>query len=349
MPKKPLLFILFSAALFGLSPPLAKLLVEDISPVALAGLLYLGSFAGLTIYRVGRKASRSAPEKNAPLEKKDLPWLFGAILSGGILGPISLMFGLQFISGFSASLLLNLEGLTTALIAMLIFKEYTGTRFWLALTCMTLAGIILSWDPELGRFTLKGPLLVTAAMMFWGLDNNLTCKISDKNPIQITQIKGFFAGTTSLLLAILLRMKIPIESVLILALLLGSFSYGLSLVLFIKALKGLGSSRTGAFFSLAPFVGAVFSLVVLKEWLGWVMFPAAGLMIIGVYLIWVERHSHRHFHSRQRHAHTHSHDDGHHLHPHSEKVEEPHTHEHTHHEIEHIHGHWPDTHHRHKH
>jgi drug/metabolite transporter (DMT)-like permease len=259
------------------------------------------------------------------------------------------MMGLRFVSGFSASLLLNLEGLATALIAVLLFKENTGKRFWLALTCMTAAGIILSWDPGLGRFTLKGPLLVTAAMVCWGLDNNLTCKISDKDPIQITQIKGFFAGGTCLLLAVLLRMTLPLEISLILALVLGSFSYGLSLVLFIKALKGLGSSRTGAFFSLAPFVGAVFSVIVLREWLGWVMFPAAGLMIVGVYLIWVERHSHLHFHPRLTHAHTHSHDDGHHIHSHPDHVEEPHAHEHTHHEIEHIHVHWPDTHHRHSH
>jgi drug/metabolite transporter (DMT)-like permease len=349
VPRKPLLSILLSASLFGLSPPLAKLLVEDISPVALAGLLYLGSFAGLTIYRVVRRASRFTVKKAAPLETKDIPWLFGAILSGGILGPICLMMGLRFISGFSASLLLNLEGLATALIAVLIFKENTGKRFWLALTCMTLAGVILSWNPELGRFTLKGPLLVTAAMVCWGLDNNLTCNISDKDPIQITQIKGFFAGGTCLFLAVLLKMTIPLEMSLLLALLLGSFSYGLSLVLFIKALKGLGSSRTGAFFSLAPFVGAVFSVIVLREWLGWVMFPAAGLMIIGVYLIWLERHSHRHFHARQTHAHSHSHDDGHHLHSHPARIEEPHAHEHTHHETEHIHGHWPDTHHRHQH
>ncbi len=349
MPKKPLLYILLSASLFGLSPPLAKLLVEEISPVALAGLLYLGSCAGLTIYRVVRRTSGLTAKSTVPLEIKDIPWLSGAILFGGILGPICLMMGLRVVSGFSASLLLNLEGLATAVIAVLLFKENTGKRFWLALTCMTLAGIMLSWNPELGRFTLKGPLLVTAAMVCWGLDNNLTCKISDKDPIQIAQIKGFFAGGTCLFLALLLKMTLPLEMSLVWALVLGSFSYGLSLVLFIKALKGLGSSRTGAFFSLAPFVGAVFSIIVLREWLGWVMFPAAAQMFAGVYLIWVERHSHRHFHPHLTHAHTHSHDDGHHLHSHPDQVEQPHAHEHTHYETEHVHVHWPDTHHRHRH
>jgi drug/metabolite transporter (DMT)-like permease len=349
VPKKPLIFVFLSAALFGLSPPLAKLLVEDVPPVVLAGLLYLGSFLGLSIYRLARKAAASAGEKEAKLDKKDLPWLFGAILFGGILGPISLMYGLRLISGFSASLLLNLEGVATALIAMLIFREHTGARLWLALIFMTLAGVILSWDPELGRFSLNGPLLVTAAMFCWGLDNNLTCKISHKDPVQIAQIKGFFSGSTSLFLAVFLGMTISFKTPLVLALVLGSLSYGLSLVFFIKALKDLGSSRTGAIFSLGPFVGAVFSLIVLKEWLGWAMFPAAGLMIIGVYLIWMERHSHRHFHPSQSHVHVHNHDDGHHLHPHLEITQEPHVHEHSHHDMEHIHAHWPDTHHRHKH
>lgn len=349
MPKKPLIFVILSASLFGLSPPLAKLLVEGIPPVALAGLLYLGSFAGLSIYRLGRKGSRSAQEEGTPLEKKDLPWLTGAIVFGGVLGPIFLMFGLRYISGFSASLLLNMEGLATALIAWIIFKEYTGKRFWMALILMTIAGAFLSWDPNLVRFSLRGPLLVTIAMVCWGLDNNLTCRISHKDPVQIAQIKGLFAGSVSLLLALFIGMSIPIDISLVLALLLGSLSYGLSLVLFIKALRGLGSSRTGAFFSLAPFVGAVFSLIVLREWLGWVMFPATGLMILGVYLIMRERHSHRHFHPRQTHTHPHSHDDGHHFHNHPGHTKEPHAHEHIHHEIEHVHLHWPDADHRHRH
>jgi len=349
MPKRPLIFIIISAALFGLSPPLAKLLVEDIPPVALAGLLYLGSFAGLSIFRWGRSALMTDRKKVAALENKDIPWLAGAILFGGILGPILLMFGLRSISGFSASLLLNLEGLTTALIATVVFREYTGGRFWIALILMTLAGVFLSWDPDMGRFSLEGPLLVTAAMVCWGLDNNLTGHISDKDPVQIAQIKGLFAGSISFLLAVVLGMSIPFDTSLVLALLLGSLSYGLSLVLFIKALQGLGASRTGAFFSLAPFVGAVFSLAILREWLGWVMFPAAGLMILGVCFIWLERHVHRHLHRQQVHTHIHRHDDGHHFHTHPDNTNEPHSHEHTHQHIEHAHLHWPDTHHRHEH
>ena len=350
MDKNPLIFIVISASLFGISPPLAKLLVEDIPPVALAGLLYLGAFAGLSLYSIGKRIIMTDPDKKAaPLERKDLPWLAGAVLVGGIIGPISMMTGLALVSGFSASLLLNLEGLATAMIAIFFFKENAGKRLWPALVCMTIAGILLTWDPSQGKFNIVGPLLIIFAVVCWGMDNNLTRNISHKDPIQIAKIKGFVAGTTSLSLALILGMKISLDLTVAFALLLGSFSYGISLVFFIKALEGLGSSRTGAFFSFAPFIGAITSLIILKEWIGWVMFPAAGFMIIGIWLISSEKHSHYHMHKQITHTHSHVHNDMHHLHKHSGAFHEPHTHEHTHVEIAHTHVHWPDTHHRHEH
>ena len=350
MDKNPLIFIIISASLFGISPPLAKLLVKDIPPVALAGLLYLGAFAGLSFYSIGKRIIMTDPDKKAaPLERKDLPWLAGAVLVGGIIGPISMMTGLALVSGFSASLLLNLEGLATAMIAIFFFKENAGKRLWPALVCMTIAGILLTWDPSQGKFNIVGPLLIIFAVVCWGMDNNLTRNISHKDPIQIAKIKGFVAGTTSLSLALILGMKISLDLTVAFALLLGSFSYGISLVFFIKALEGLGSSRTGAFFSLAPFIGAITSLIILKEWIGWVMFPAAGFMIIGIWLISSEKHSHYHIHKQITHTHSHVHNDMHHLHKHSGAFHEPHTHEHTHVEIAHTHVHWPDTHHRHEH
>jgi drug/metabolite transporter (DMT)-like permease len=350
MDKTPLIFIIVSASLFGISPPLAKLLIKDISPVALAGLLYLGAFAGLSLYSVGIRKRTTDPNKKAvPLEMKDLPWLAGATLTGGIIGPISMMMGLALVSGFSASLLLNLEGLSTAMIAVFLFKENAGKRLWLGLVCMTIAGVFLTWDPDQSKFSIVGPLLIIFAMVCWGIDNNLTCKISDKDPIQITKIKSFVAGTISLSIALILGMKMSLNITIAFALLLGSLSYGVSLVFFIKALKGLGSSRTGAFFSFAPFIGAIASLIILREWIGWVMFPAAGFMIIGVWLIGSERHSHIHLHKTVTHTHSHNHSDMHHLHGHSGTLHEPHTHEHNHTEIIHSHVHWPDTHHRHEH
>lgn len=350
MDKSPLIFIIISASLFGISPPLAKLLVKDIPPVALAGLLYLGAFVGLSLYSVARRRKTSTPDKMAaPLERKDFPWLAGAVLTGGIIGPISMMMGLTRISGFSASLLLNLEGLATAMIAVIFFKENAGKRLWLALVCMTIAGVFLTWDPGGSKFSIVGPLLLIFAMVCWGIDNNLTRNISDKDPIQIAKIKGFVAGIISLSLALILGMKIPLDLMIVFALLLGSFSYGVSLVFFIKALEGLGSSRTGVFFSFAPFIGAIASLIILREWIGWVMYPAAGFMIIGVWLIGSERHSHIHHHKTVTHTHSHNHSDMHHLHEHSGTFHEPHIHEHTHIELVHTHVHWPDTHHRHEH
>jgi drug/metabolite transporter (DMT)-like permease len=348
--KRPLIFITISAALFGISPPLAKLLVKDIPPAALAGLLYLGAFIGLSIYSIGRREKTADHCKTAaPLERKDFPWLAGALITGGVIGPISLMKGLTLVSGFSASLLLNLEGLATSVIAVSFFKEHGGKRLWLALGCMAAAGAFLTWDPGQGKFNMAGPLLILLAMVCWGIDNNLTGMISDKDPIRIAKIKGFVAGTISLTIALTLGLKISLDLTILFALLLGSFSYGVSLVLFIKALKELGSSRVGVFFSIAPFVGAVASLIILREWIGWVMYPAAGFMLIGVWLIVSERHSHFHFHKAVIHIHSHNHHDMHHLHEHPEAYREPHTHEHTHPESAHMHVHWPDTHHRHVH
>jgi len=348
--RRPLTFIMISASLFGVGLPLAKLLVRDIPPVALAGLLYLGAFVGLFLFSIGRKKKTTASHSTvAPLERRDLPWLAGAVLTGGVLAPIMLMTGLSLVSGFSASLLSNLEGVATAMIAVLIFKENAGRRLWLALVCMTVAGIFLTWDPARAEFTILGPLLIVSAMVCWGIDNNLTRSIADKDPIQITMIKSLAGGTTSLSLALILGLRMPPGYAIALALLLGSFSYGISLVFFIKALQGLGSFRTGAFFSLSPFIGAMASLIIFREWIGWVRFPAVGLMILGVWIIYNERHSHVHLHAAVTHVHLHSHSDAHHLHRHSEAVREPHTHEHTHFEWAHAHVHWPDTHHRHEH
>jgi drug/metabolite transporter (DMT)-like permease len=346
--RKPIVYILISASLFGLSSPLAKLLLKDISPVMLAGLLYLGAFLGLFLYSLVTKKDIAAG-KAAKLTVRDLPWLTGAIIAGGVIAPISQMVGLNLISGFSTSLLLNLEGAATAVIAVFFFRENAGKRLWLALLCMTAAGILLSWSPGQSKFSIAGPLLILLAVVCWGIDNNLTRQISDKNPIQITYLKGLIGGVISVSTALLLGKTVALDFTLLLALLLGAFSYGISLVFFIKALAGLGSSRTGAFFSLGPFVGAVASIILLREWIGWVMFPALLLMGLGVWLIGSEKHEHTHAHLAVTHVHMHRHDDMHHLHKHPAGTPEPHSHEHAHAELRHSHAHWPDTQHRHQH
>jgi drug/metabolite transporter (DMT)-like permease len=348
--RRPIIYVILSAILFGLSAPFAKLLLGDIPGVMLAGLLYLGAFIGLVSYSLlSVKIKGLGQTKADPLEKKDLPWLIGAILAGGVAAPISLMLGLNLISGFSASLLLNLEGICTAIIAVIIFRENAGRNLWLALICMTAAGIMISWDPAQSRFNILGPLLIVLATFCWGIDNNLTRQISEKSPVQITWIKGLVAGLISLSIALILGNRLSFSLNILYALILGAFSYGISLVLFIQALKGLGSSRTGTFFSMGPFIGALVSLLIFRNQTHWLMIPAFLFMALGVWLIVAERHSHAHVHAAVTHNHPHTHNDLHHLHTHPQPVKGGHTHEHVHTELRHIHAHWPDTTHRHSH
>jgi drug/metabolite transporter (DMT)-like permease len=355
MRERPVVAVILSALFFGLSAPLCKLLLKGLSPVVLAGFLYLGAFFALVLYssargsRSRKNAPNSAGTIDPPLNKRDLPWLAGAVLAGGIVGPISLMAGLARTTGFSASLLLNLEGAATALIAVVVFQEQAGRKLWLALGCMTLAGVFTAWDPARSRFSPEGPLFILLAMACWGLDNNLTRNISEKDPVQIAKVKGLLAGAASLGLALALGREVPLDRRAVLALLVGAAGYGASLVLFIKALKGLGAFRTGALFSLAPFIGGVGSLVILRETPEWFMLPAAVFMALGVAIIIREKHGHRHRHLRMVHDHMHVHDDIHHAHVHSDEPRGPHRHEHAHEEMDHVHVHWPDTHHRHGH
>lgn len=341
MEARPLLYVIISTALFGISPPVAKVLLEDLDPVAMAGLLYLGAFIGLTIVSMMRPSRSSAP-----LERKDAPWLAGAIMTGGVLAPVALMSGLTMVSGLAGSLLTNLEGVATALIAVLVFREHAGKRLWVALAAMTAAGVLLSWDPSGGTVDPMGPLLIVFAMICWGIDNNLTRQISGKDPVRIAQLKGLIAGSFSLSVAALLGVRLSLTPPLFFALLLGALSYGISLVLFIKALEGLGSSRTGAFFSLGPFVGAFVAVLFLGDPLTPPFIAAAALMALGVYVLLAERHSHTHRHERMTHTHVHEHD-VHHRHGHD--GEGAHSHEHVHEAMVHSHVHWPDEHHRHGH
>ncbi len=350
MNRDSITYIILSAFLFGISTPFAKLLVKEQPPIVLAGLLYLGAFFGLSLYLFKKnKITIKQDEKSPPLENKDIPWLIGAIVSGGILGPIFLMTGLTQISGFAASLLLNLEGTMTVVIAVLFFKENSSKNLWFALISMTIAGTLLSWDTSQNKFNFLGFLLIVIANICWGIDNNLTNQIFDKDAVQIATIKGLVAGTSSLIISQIFGIKIIIDMKILFALILGAFSYGLSLVFFIKALSGLGSSRTGLLFGLSPFIGALFSIIILKESISFNIFPAILFMIFGLWFLKTEKHSHMHIHEPITHTHLHAHNDLHHLHQHSEKIIEPHIHKHTHTKLNHNHKHFPDIHHRHRH
>jgi drug/metabolite transporter (DMT)-like permease len=338
---------LLAAVLFGASTPFAKVLVGEMRPVLLAGLLYLGSGLGLsTLYMARRRAATT----EAPLTRADLPWLAGAVLFGGVLGPVLLMLGLSTTPGSTASLLLNLEGVFTALLAWFAFRENFDRRIALGMALIVAGGVVLSWQGEGGLGLPIGSLLVAGACLCWGIDNNLTQKVSAGDPIQVAAIKGGVAGSVNLAVALSLGAALPALPALGGALLVGFLGYGVSLVLFVLSLRHIGTARTGAYFSLAPFVGAGVALALLREPVGPRFFAAAALMGLGVWLHLTERHEHEHHHERLVHTHRHVHDEHHqHEHPPGMDPTEPHTHEHVHQPMTHSHPHYPDIHHRHGH
>ena len=340
---------LASAGLFGVSAPLAKLLLgEGVSPWMLAGLLYLASGFGLLIWRLGSSAL-GVPRHEAPLRRADLPWLAAVVVSGGAIGPVLLMYGLAQTSASSASLLLNLESLATMAIAWIAFRENVDRRLLIGAAAILLGGVVLAWSGEAGGFGL-GSLAIVGACVAWGVDNNLTRKLSSADPIQITMIKGLAAGSVNLTIAIAGGSMIPGVEMIGAAALIGFFGYGVSLVFFVIGLRHLGAARTGAYFSTAPFIGAVASILLFDEPLTPQLLAAGALMAVGLYLHLTEAHDHEHDHPEIEHEHRHVHD-LHHQHPHADGVSlhEPHSHRHSHASLRHSHPHFPDLHHRHPH
>lgn len=341
---------LVSAVLFGAATPLAKLLLENIAPLALAGILYLGSAAGLFLWLGWRGVrGRSLQPLALGLARPDLPWLICAIASGGVVAPVLLLEGLTRTPASVASLLLNLEAVFTAVLAWMVFREHTDRRIVLGMGLLVAAGAVLGWSgpPETG-FSW-GPLAVAGACLCWGIDNNLTRRISGGNPIAIAAWKGLIAGSVNGLLAGL-STPLPAWDVAAAAAVLGTFSYGVSLVLFVVSLARLGSARTGAYFSASSLFGAALSLVLLDEAPGLLFWIGAGLTAAGLWLHASERHAHPHSHDSLAHTHHHAHE-AHHQHPHDGSGDETgsHRHFHVHEPLTHSHPHYPDLHHRHRH
>ena len=342
MRHRAIAYASLSALLFGASTPFAKLLVGAMAPLALAGLLYLGSGIGLAIWFAFRRAPIN-------LAARDLPWLGAAIVAGGIVGPALLMQGLARTDGSSASLLLNLEVVFTAVMAWVVFRENVDRRVFIGFLAIAAGGLVLSWDHAPRAENASGPLLIAGACLAWALDNNLTRRISGGDAVAIASLKGLVAGTVNLTLALALGAYLPAPGAILLGALLGLVGYGASLVLFILALRDLGTARTGAYFAVAPFYGAALALVLLDEQTGPAFWAAAGLMAVGVWLHLTERHEHDHVHEPITHAHEHTHD-AHHQHEHpGGDAREPHSHTHQHRAIRHRHPHYPDLHHRHEH
>ena len=338
---------LVSAILFGASTPFAKQLLNGVSPQLLAGLLYLGSGAGLIFARI----IRDRGWRHSSLLPHELPWLIGSIIFGGIIAPTLLMVGLVSTEASSASLLLNLETVFTAILAWLAFKENTNRRIVIGMLFIIAGGAVLSW-PHGHKVQLEwlGPFAIAGACFCWAIDNNLTRRVSGSDALYIAGSKGLVAGIVNTSLAFALGATFPSWLMMNSAFVLGFFSYGISLVLFVLALRGLGTSRTSAYFSTAPFIGAFIAIMFFHEPAPGFFWISAVLMGIGVLLHLTEQHDHRHTHESLFHNHRHVHDD-HHQHEHDFPWDgkEPHSHAHQHEEIIHSHPHYPDIHHRHKH
>lgn len=338
---------LAAALLFGAAAPLAKLLLDQVSPWLLAALLYLGSGLGLALLRALSGAQR------VRLPPGEWRWLAGAVVAGGVAGPVLLMLGLARLPASQASLLLNAEAVLTAVLAWVVFRENVDRRVALGMLCIVAGGVALAWPGSgQGPVPWAPMLLVVGACLAWAIDNNLTRKVSLADASWIAMVKGLAAGSTNLVLALALGATWPAAPLVASAALLGLFSYGLSLVLFVIGLRQLGTARTGAYFSVAPFFGTLLAISLLGEPVTWPLGVAAVLMAVGVWLHLTERHEHLHTHEVLEHAHEHVHDgDAHHDHEHVPPVAPGtrHSHPHRHAPLVHAHPHYPDAHHRHGH
>lgn len=333
-----------AALLFGAGTPLAKLLLGATDPWLLAGLLYIGSGLGLAAWRAVRRVPA------APLAPGEGRWLAGAILAGGVVAPVLLMHGLTRMPASGASLLLNAEGVFTALIAWFAFRENVDRRVALGMLLIVTGAVLLAWPGEARFGALWPALAVLAACLAWAVDNNLTRHVSLTDATWIAAVKGLAAGLVNLALACLLGAVPPPLPFVLGAMALGLLAYGTSLALFVVGLRHLGTARTGAYFSVAPFVGALLALPLLGEPYTWQLALAGQLMGLGVWLHLSERHAHAHDHAALEHDHWHSHD-AHHQHGHDHPLAPgtPHRHPHRHEPLIHRHPHYPDAHHRHGH
>jgi drug/metabolite transporter (DMT)-like permease len=334
---------LLAALFFGASAPLSKLLLGEVSPVLMAAFLYLGSGTGISLVKLSQRI-RSSP-KEARIRRPDVGWLAGAIIAGGIIAPIILMVSLQYTAASTASLLLNFEGVATTLIALFFFRESISRQAFAAIIAITFASIFLSTNPQASNFRFSlGALGVLLACTMWGLDNNFTRNISAKDPLTIVAWKGLVAGTFSLFLSLFLGQQLPALRSILGILLLGFISYGLSTMLFIYSMRGLGASRTSALYGTAPLAGVILSILIFHDPITWSFVVAAILMVAGALILSGEEHAHFHIHMPVVHEHRHTHDE---FHGHDE-ANVTHSHEHEHPRTEHEHGHMPDIHHRHE-
>jgi drug/metabolite transporter (DMT)-like permease len=334
---------LSAAALFGASAPLSKLLLPDLGPLLMAGLLYLGAGVGLSLYRLFRPRHREAR-----LGRRDVAVLAAITATGGVLGPVLMLVGLGRVSGLAGSLMLNLEAPFTMLLAVLLFREHLGRRALAGALLVVAGGLFLSWRPGDLHADPIGIAAIAGACLCWSVDNNLTQRLSLRDPAAVVQWKTLGAAVCTLAISAAVQPGLPPAGVAAAAALLGSLSYGASILLDMYALRMLGAAREAAFFATAPFIGALLAVPLLRDSFGAGEVAAALLMSCGVVVLVRERHSHVHTHEPTDHEHMHVHDE-HHRHEHDGPVVEPHSHAHRHEPLTHEHPHLPDLHHRHRH
>lgn len=343
--SRAVLYGLLAALLFGFSTPASKLLLQHTSPVVLAALLYLGAGIALSLARIKRVRS-----VEAPLRRNDLPVLGLMIAAGGVAGPLLLLTGLERLSGVAGSLLLNLEMPLTVILAVLFFREHVGRKEAAAIFVIAVGAACLGLQPGEtdARADGWGIAAVVGAGLAWAVDNNLTARLSLRDPVAVTQVKTLGAGICSSIGAFVLGETWPPLGVSVAALSLGMLSYGLSLVLHLRAVRVLGAARQAAYFATGPFAGAVLSALFLHEPVTGMEVLAGLLIAAGVLLLFRATHSHHHIHAALVHEHMHHHD-AHHDHPHEGDVSEPHVHIHSHEAMGHAHPHASDAHHLHSH
>ncbi len=339
---------LSAALLFGVSAPAAKLLLPNIPPLPLAALLYLGGGIALLVFSGLKRSAKGAASSEAPLSRADVPSMVGVIVCGGVIGPVLMLWGLQRLTGVAGALLLNLEGPFTVLLALGLFGEHLGWRGALSAVLIFAGAGVLSLAPGTVAGDGLGALALGGACLSWAVDNNLTQRLSNKDPVAVVRTKALGAGSCMAVLAVLAGHPLPEWRLLLAATALGGASYGASILLDVYALRWLGAAREAALFASAPFLGAVAAVPLLGERLRVLDGVAGALMLTGVVLLVRERHAHLHTHDELEHEHLHHHD-AHHQHDHSGPVIEPHSHPHRHAALTHDHPHVSDAHHRHRH
>ncbi len=341
------IYALLAALLFGLNAPFSKILLEQIDPLFLAALLYLGAGMGMLLIECWRKL-KGHKNIEARLSKKEIPSVILMILLD-IAAPIFLLLGLKYSNAASVSLLGNFEIVATSMIAMIIFKEHVGKRLWAAIACICVASVILTIEDISSVRLSIGAIFVLLACICWGFENNCTRNLSIKDPLQVVIYKGFGSGFGALCIAILWG-EVSVQLLyILLALMLGFVCYGLSIYLYVSAQRKLGAARTSAYYAVAPFIGVLISWIILQDKITLSFVIALMIMLLGAYFALFEDHYHKHCHVEECHEHKHNHDDSHHNHDHGEDDCGEHCHDHKHEHTEHGHAHLPDVHHRHLH